>query len=64
MPGVLILEGLAQTGGVLLLDGSGPPGRKARHVHAINNAKFRKPFTRRSLIYEVTMMYRKAKVCR
>ena len=64
MPGVLILEGLAQTGGILLLDGSDRQEGKLIMFMAINNAKFRKPVVPGDqLIYEVTMMYRKAKVC-
>lgn len=64
MPGVLILEGLAQTGGILLLDGSDRQEGKLVFFMAINNAKFRKPVVPGDqLVYEVTMMYRKAKVC-
>ncbi len=64
MPGVLILEGLAQTGGILLLDGSDREEGKLVLFMAINNAKFRKPVVPGDqLVYEVTMMYRKAKVC-
>ena len=64
MPGVLILEGLAQTGGILLLDGSDRQEGKLVMFMAINNAKFRKPVVPGDqLVYEVTMMYRKAKIC-
>ncbi|HTY12308.1 MAG TPA: bifunctional UDP-3-O-[3-hydroxymyristoyl] N-acetylglucosamine deacetylase/3-hydroxyacyl-ACP dehydratase [Bacteroidota bacterium] len=64
MPGVLILEGLAQTGGILLLDGSDRQEGKLVMFMAINNAKFRKPVVPGDqLIYEVTMMYRKPRVC-
>jgi beta-hydroxyacyl-ACP dehydratase FabZ len=42
MPGVLIIEALAQTGGILaLLDGKGK--KKIAFFMTINNAKFRKP---------------------
>lgn len=64
MPAVLILEGLAQTGGILLLDGSDRQEGKLVMFMSINNAKFRKPVVPGDqLVYEVTMMYRKAKVC-
>ena len=43
MPGVLIIEGMAQTGGVLLLDGSTDQDDKLVFFMGINNAKFRKP---------------------
>ncbi|MCK5450208.1 MAG: 3-hydroxyacyl-ACP dehydratase FabZ [Candidatus Omnitrophica bacterium] len=44
MPGVLIIEGLAQTGGILaMLDGKNKD--KLAFFMTINNAKFRKPVT-------------------
>jgi UDP-3-O-[3-hydroxymyristoyl] N-acetylglucosamine deacetylase/3-hydroxyacyl-[acyl-carrier-protein] dehydratase len=46
MPGVLILEGMAQTGGILLLNGLENPGDKLAYFMAVNNAKFRKPVRR------------------
>jgi 3-hydroxyacyl-[acyl-carrier-protein] dehydratase len=41
MPGVLILEALAQTGGILVHQASGTP--KTALLLNVNNAKFRKP---------------------
>jgi UDP-3-O-[3-hydroxymyristoyl] N-acetylglucosamine deacetylase / 3-hydroxyacyl-[acyl-carrier-protein] dehydratase len=64
MPGVLILEGMAQTGGILLLDGSDRQEGKLVYFMGINNAKFRKTVVPGDqLVYEVTMMYRRSKVC-
>ncbi len=64
MPGVLILEGMAQTGGILLLNGVENPGDKLVYFMAINNAKFRKPVTPGDqLLFELTMVSRKSKIC-
>jgi UDP-3-O-[3-hydroxymyristoyl] N-acetylglucosamine deacetylase/3-hydroxyacyl-[acyl-carrier-protein] dehydratase len=43
MPGVLILEAMAQTGGVLLLNAVEKPETKVVYFLSIDNAKFRKP---------------------
>ena len=43
MPGVLILEAMAQAGGVLLLNAVEEPETKVVYFMAIDNAKFRKP---------------------
>lgn len=43
MPGVLIVEAMAQTGGILLLNGVENPGDKLVYFMSINNVKFRKP---------------------
>lgn len=43
MPGVLILEAMAQTGGMLLMNQLGGDGRKLAFFMGINNGKFRKP---------------------
>ncbi len=63
MPGVLIIEALAQTGGVLLLNGLENPGNKLVFFMAINNVKFRKPVVPGDqLILEVQMVSRRSKV--
>lgn len=60
MPGVLIIEALAQTGGILaLLDGKGK--EKIAYFMTINNAKFRKPVVpgdRLNLMVNVTKRVR------
>jgi UDP-3-O-[3-hydroxymyristoyl] N-acetylglucosamine deacetylase/3-hydroxyacyl-[acyl-carrier-protein] dehydratase len=64
MPGVLIIEGMAQTGGVLLLDGSTEQNDKLVFFMGINNAKFRKTVhPGDQLVFELTMKNRRSKVC-
>jgi beta-hydroxyacyl-ACP dehydratase FabZ len=43
MPGVLIVEALAQTGGVLLMDRMERPEEKVVYFMSLDNVKFRKP---------------------
>ena len=43
MPGVLIVEAMAQTGGMLLMNHLSSDGSKIALFMGINNAKFRKP---------------------
>jgi UDP-3-O-[3-hydroxymyristoyl] N-acetylglucosamine deacetylase / 3-hydroxyacyl-[acyl-carrier-protein] dehydratase len=43
MPGVLIIEAMAQTGGMLLMNHIGSEGTKLALFMGINNCKFRKP---------------------
>lgn len=64
MPGVLILEGMAQTGGILLLNGIENPGDKLVYFMSINNAKFRKPvIPGDQLVFEMRLVTRKSKIC-
>ncbi len=64
MPGVLILEAMAQTGGIMLLNGIENPEGKLVYFMAINNAKFRKPvLPGDQLVFELTMTQRKSKIC-
>ncbi len=63
MPGVLIIEAMAQTGGILLLNGSENPGNKLVYFMAINNVKFRKPVgPGDQLVLDVEMVNRRTKV--
>lgn len=63
MPGVLIIEAMAQTGGVLLLNGVENPDGKLAVFTSINNAKFRRPVhPGDQLIMEVTMQVRRSKI--
>jgi len=63
MPGVLIVEAMAQTGGILMLNGSENPGNKLVYFMAINNVKFRKPVTPGDqLVLDVEMVSRRTKV--
>ncbi len=63
MPGVLIVEALAQAGGVLMLNGTENPGNKLVFFMAINNVKFRKPVVPGDqLILDIRMVSRRSKV--
>ena len=43
MPAVLILEAMAQVGGMLMLNSVGDPGNKLMYFMGIDGAKFRRP---------------------
>lgn len=63
MPGVLIIEAMAQTGGILLLNGLENPDGKLAMFTSINNAKFRKQVVPGDqLVIEVTMQARRARM--
>jgi len=63
MPGVLILEAMAQTGGVFLLNSLPNPEEKLVLFMQINNAKFRKQvLPGDQLIMEVELINKKSKV--
>jgi UDP-3-O-[3-hydroxymyristoyl] N-acetylglucosamine deacetylase / 3-hydroxyacyl-[acyl-carrier-protein] dehydratase len=62
MPGVLILEAMAQTGGMLMLDSIKGGGDKLVLFMAIDKAKFRKPVTPGDqLIFEVKLLRNRGK---
>ena len=64
MPGVMIIEAMAQTGGVLLLNGLDNPDGKLVYFMGIDNAKFRKPvLPGDQLVLELEMVSRRSKVC-
>ncbi len=63
MPGVLIIEAMAQTGGVLLLNSFPDPEEKLVYFMQINNAKFRKTVVPGDQLYlEIEMENKKSKV--
>jgi UDP-3-O-[3-hydroxymyristoyl] N-acetylglucosamine deacetylase/3-hydroxyacyl-[acyl-carrier-protein] dehydratase len=63
MPGVLIIEALAQAGGVLMLNGLENPGNKLVYFMSINNVKFRRPVVPGDqLVLDVQMVSRRSKV--
>lgn len=63
MPGVLILEAMAQTGGILLLNSFPNPEEKLVYFMQINNAKFRKPVVPGDQLFmEVELTQKKSKV--
>jgi len=64
MPGVLVIEAMAQTGGILLLNGVENPGDKLVFFMSINNAKFRRPVVPGDqLVFELKMVSRKSRIC-
>lgn len=64
MPGVLIIEAMAQTGGILLLNGVENPDGKLVYFMSINNAKFRKTvLPGDQLVFEVEMVSKRSKIC-
>lgn len=63
MPGVLIIEAMAQTGGILLLNSFPNPEEKLVYFMQINNAKFRKPVVPGDQLYlEIEMKNKKSRV--
>ncbi len=63
MPGVLIVEAMAQTGGILLLNGLDNPDGKLVYFMAMNNVKWRKPVAPGDqLIMQVEMISRRSKM--
>ncbi len=63
MPGVLIVEAMAQAGGILLLNGLENPGNKLVYFMSINNVKFRKPVVPGDqLILDITMVNKRSKI--
>ena len=62
MPGVLILEAMAQTGGMLMLGSMPEPEKKLVLFMAIDKAKFRKPVTPGDqLVFEVKLIRNRGK---
>jgi UDP-3-O-[3-hydroxymyristoyl] N-acetylglucosamine deacetylase/3-hydroxyacyl-[acyl-carrier-protein] dehydratase len=65
MPGVLIVEAMAQVGGMLLMGTVDDPGSKIVYFMSIDNIKFRKPVKPGDqLRFEVNMLQVRGKVCR
>jgi len=57
MPGVLIIEGMAQAGGIMLLNQLEDPHNHVAYFASIDNVKFRKPVTPGDTIrYELTVI--------
>ena len=64
MPGVLIVEGMAQTGGMLLLDKVDDPGNKVVYFMSIDGVKFRKPVVPGDqLRFELEMVKFRGRTC-
>ncbi|HUI29444.1 MAG TPA: bifunctional UDP-3-O-[3-hydroxymyristoyl] N-acetylglucosamine deacetylase/3-hydroxyacyl-ACP dehydratase [Candidatus Acidoferrales bacterium] len=63
MPGVLIVEAMAQTGGILLLNGLENPDGKLVYFMALNNVKFRRTVVPGDqLVMQVEMISRRSKM--
>lgn len=65
MPGVLILEALAQTGAVLVLKATGEPEKKLLLFAGVDEGKFRRPVVPGDqLRLECEMVQQRANACR
>lgn len=65
MPGVLIVEAMAQVGGMLLMGTVGDPESKVVYFMSLDNVKFRKPVKPGDqLRFELEMQQIRGKVCR
>lgn len=65
MPGVLIIEAMAQAGGILLLNAVENPETKLVYFLAIDNVKFRKPvMPGDTLRFELEMLTFRRGVCK
>lgn len=65
MPGVLIVEAMAQVGGMLLMGTVEDPGSKVVYFMSLDNVKFRKPVKPGDQIrFELEMKQIRGKVCR
>jgi 3-hydroxymyristoyl/3-hydroxydecanoyl-(acyl carrier protein) dehydratase len=65
MPGVLIVEAMAQAGGVLLMGAVEDPESKVVYFMSIDNIKFRKPVKPGDqLRFEVELVQLRSKVAR
>jgi UDP-3-O-[3-hydroxymyristoyl] N-acetylglucosamine deacetylase/3-hydroxyacyl-[acyl-carrier-protein] dehydratase len=65
MPGVLIIEAMAQVGGVLLMGAIDDPESRVVYIMSLDNVKFRRPVRPGDqLRTEVTMVQVRGQVCR
>ena len=65
VPGVLLIEGMAQAGGILLLQGRGEREGKLLYFTSIERARFRRPVVPGDQVrYEVDVLRLRANHCR
>ena len=65
MPGVLIVEAMAQVGGVLLMGTLSDPGSKVVYFMSLDNVKFRRPvLPGDQLRCELEMLQNRGRTCR
>jgi UDP-3-O-[3-hydroxymyristoyl] N-acetylglucosamine deacetylase/3-hydroxyacyl-[acyl-carrier-protein] dehydratase len=61
MPGVLIIEGMAQTGGIMLLNEEQTPEDKIVYFMGLDNVRFRKPvFPGAQLLFELELVKKRS----
>ncbi len=65
MPGVIIIEAMAQTGGIMLLNSEENPGDKLVYFMGMDKVRFRKPvFPGAQLVFELEMLKKRATSCK
>ncbi len=65
MPGVLLIEGLAQAGGLLLLHDEPDRDRKLLYFTSIERARFRRPVVPGDQVrYEIEVVHRRPRHCK
>jgi UDP-3-O-[3-hydroxymyristoyl] N-acetylglucosamine deacetylase/3-hydroxyacyl-[acyl-carrier-protein] dehydratase len=65
MPGVLIIEAMAQVGGLLLMDRVEDPDNKVVYFMSLDNVKWRRPVTPGDqLVFELELLQFRRHVCR
>ena len=65
MPGVLLVEAMAQTGGIMLLNTETDPDKKLVYFTGINNVRFRKPVVPGDTVrFEVEMLAYRRSICK
>ena len=65
MPGVMIIEGMAQTGGLMLMNEVSESSKKLVYFMSLDNVKFRQPVRPGdSLLFDMEMLQFRGRVCR
>jgi UDP-3-O-[3-hydroxymyristoyl] N-acetylglucosamine deacetylase / 3-hydroxyacyl-[acyl-carrier-protein] dehydratase len=65
MPGVLLIEAMAQAGGLLLMEAEDEPENKVVYFVAIDNVKFRKPVRPGDqVVFELELVRYKRRICK
>lgn len=65
MPGVLIIEAMAQTGGIMLLNDEDSPEDKIVYFMGMDNVRFRKPVLPGSqLVFELELIRKRSTACK
>jgi len=65
MPGVLIIEAMAQVGGLLLMDAIENPDDKVVYFMSLDNVKWRRPVRPGDqLVFEIELLQHRRNVCR